>query len=157
MLIFLDTEFTDFLDPVLISLAMVAVTGQEFYVEVPYPEIVCSAFVREAVIPLLQRYPNAYCELEALGTRITDWLEAVKPSDEDLEICIDYQTDWDLFSDALDNRVPPWCKMRHAGRDIDDALRYAYHKKSGLPVHHALHDARAACYAFRNRPLDATA
>lgn len=156
MLIFLDTEFTDFFDPYLISIGMVADSGAEFYSEVPYLEHGCSAFVREAVIPLLNRYPDAYCELEALGARITAWLEAVKPSDEDVEICIDYQTDWDLFADALDNRIPPWCKMRHVGRDIDETLRYAYHKKSGLPEHHALYDARAACYAFRERSSDAT-
>lgn len=30
MLVFLDTEFTDFLDPRLISIGMIAYTGEEF-------------------------------------------------------------------------------------------------------------------------------
>lgn len=154
MKVFLDSEFTDFLDPRLISLALVADSGEEFYAEVPYPEKACSAFVRETVIPLLNQHPNAFCQLEDLGAQITAWLEAVKVkrSNEDIEICIDYQTDWDLFADALDNRVPPWCKPRNVGRNINKLLRYAYHKKNGLPEHHALYDARAACYAFRERP-----
>lgn len=67
MLIFLDTEFTDFFDPVLISLGMAAETGEEFYAEVPYPEKGCSAFVREAVIPLLGRELHSACSRDELG------------------------------------------------------------------------------------------
>jgi hypothetical protein len=151
MLIFLDTEFTEFLDPKLISLGMVADSGEEFYAEVPFLPAACSAFVREAVIPLLNQHPHAYCQMEDLGTRITAWLDIVKRSGEDVEICFDYQTDWDLLVDALDN-LPPWCKPRSVGRNINELLRYAFYKKSGLPEHHALHDARAARYAFRERP-----
>lgn len=152
MLVFLDTEFTDFLDPMLISIGLAADSGEEFYAEVPFTVAACSAFVREAVIPLLNQYPHAYCPVTDLGMRITAWLKIVKRNSEDVEICIDYQTDWDLFADALDNRVPPWCKPRHVGRNINELLRYAYHKKNGLPEHHALYDAQAARYAFRERP-----
>jgi hypothetical protein len=31
-------------------------------------------------------------------------------------------------------------------------LRYSFHKKNHLPEHHALYDAQAARYAFRERP-----
>jgi hypothetical protein len=61
--IFLDTEFTDFIDTHLISLGMAAESGEEFYAEVPYPSEACSDFVREAVIPLLGRIPDAACDL----------------------------------------------------------------------------------------------
>lgn len=152
MRVFMDTEFTDFLDPRLISIGMVADSGEEFYAEVPFPDAACSAFVREAVLPLLKQYPHAYCPVVDLGMRITEWLQIVKGSNEGIEICIDYQTDWDLFADALDNRVPPWCKPRHVGRNINALLQYAYHKKNGLPQHHALFDAQANRYAFRERP-----
>lgn len=151
MLVFMDTEFTDFLDPRLISIGMVADSGEEFYAEVPFPDAACSAFVREAVLPLLNQYPHAYCPVVDLGMRITEWLHIVKRSNEGIEICVDYQTDWDLFADALDNRVPPWCKPRHVGRNINALLRYAYHRKNGLPEHHALFDAQANRYAFRER------
>ena len=152
MLIFIDTEFTDFFDPKLISIGMVADSGEEFYAEVPFPDAACSAFVREAVIPLLNHYPHAYCPITELGMRITSWLKIVRRSGEDIEICIDYQTDWDLLADALDNRVPPWCSVRRVGRNLNELLRYEYHKKNGLPEHHALYDARAARYSFRERP-----
>jgi len=152
MLIFLDTEFTDFLDPMLISIGMAADSGEEFYAEVPFTDAGCSAFVREAVLPLLNQYPHAYCPLTDLGMRITEWLHIVRRSNEDVAICIDYQTDWDLFANALDNRVPPWCTPRHVGRDINELLRYEYHKKNNLPEHHALFDAQANRYAFRERP-----
>ncbi len=151
MLVFIDTEFTDFLDPVLISLGIAADSGEEFYAELPYPEKACSAFVREAVIPLLGAVPNAGCTLDELPQRIVTWLRLVKRRDEDVEICFDYQTDWDLFADALDCRVPPWCQARLVSHDINELLRYEFHKKNNLPEHHALYDAMANRYAFRER------
>jgi hypothetical protein len=33
--VFIDTEFTDFLDPQLISIGLVAQSGEEFYAELP--------------------------------------------------------------------------------------------------------------------------
>lgn len=149
--VFLDTEFTDFIDPHLISIGMVAGSGQEFYAEVPYPDQGCSAFVREAVIPLLGRIPDAKCFAEDLPAKIFDWLEAVRPPNEDLIICIDYQTDWDLLTDVLDCRIPPWCHRRMVARHINKLLRYEFHKKHQLPEHHALYDALANRYAFRDR------
>jgi hypothetical protein len=152
MKIFLDTEFTDLLDPQLISIGMVAETGEEFYAEVPYPDEACTAFVREAVIPLLGRVPGANCALSDLRSLILTWLSLVRRRNEDLEICIDYQTDWDLFSDALDYRIPAWCQRRMVAREINELLRYEYHKKNGYEEHHALYDAKANQYAFRERP-----
>jgi hypothetical protein len=149
--IFIDTEFTDFLDCHLISLGMVAETGEEFYVEVPYPDVACSAFVREAVIPLLGSIENAQCPFVELRHRILDWLSLIRHDGEIVEICFDFQTDWDLFNDAMDYRVPDWCCPRLIARNINELLRYSFHKKNNLPEHHALYDARANRYAFRER------
>lgn len=154
--IFIDTEFTDFIECHLISLGMVAQSGEEFYAELPYPDSVCSPFVREVVIPLLGRIPNAKYHFEDLRDKILEWLKIVRSQDETVEICFDFQTDWDLFVDALDYRVPDWCSRRHVGRNINELLRYSFHKKSGLPEHHALYDAKANCFAFRERPDVAT-
>lgn len=52
MKIFLDTEFTDFIDPQLISIGIAASNSEEFYAEVPYSIDLCSTFVKEVVIPL---------------------------------------------------------------------------------------------------------
>lgn len=156
MLIFLDTEFTDFIDPQLISLGMYSERGEAFYVEVPYSNEACSAFVCEAVIPLLGRYPDAPCLLDDLSLRIIKWLESVRSSEEDVAICFDFQTDWDLFIDALDYRAPPWCRGRHVGRNINKLLRYEFHKRFQVPGHHALYDAMANDFAFRERPSATT-
>lgn len=162
MLIFLDTEFTRLPPPLsesyrprprLISLALVANTGEELYAEVPFPKAECSEFVRETVIPLLGKHPDAFCMIEDLGARITEWLEGAKGSNEGVEVCFDFQTDWDLMVEALNNAIPLWCKPRHiSARNINQLLRVSYFKKHGLPEHHALYDARAARYAFRERP-----
>lgn len=149
--IFIDTEFTDFIDPHLISIGMAAASGEEFYAEVPYPNNGCSAFVREAVIPLLGRLPNAACSVDELRIKIIGWLELVRNRDEEVEICFDYQTDWDLFCDAIDYRVPPWCRTRMVSRNINELLRYEFHQKNQLPEHHALYDAMANRHAFRER------
>lgn len=151
MKVFLDTEFTDFLDPQLVSLGLAADSGQEFYAELPFADSACSAFVREAVLPLLGTYPDAVCSYDEFRTKVIHWLETVRQADEDVFICVDYQTDWDLFVDALEYMVPQWCRFQHVGRNINELLRYEYHKLNGLPEHHALYDACANRYAFRER------
>lgn len=151
MLVFLDTEFTDFVNPHLISIGLASEYGEEFYAEVPFPSAACSAFTREVVLPLLGRVPDAACLPENLRVKIIKWIEIVRRSDEDVEICFDFQTDWDLFVHALDCRVPTWCRSRRVARNINELLRYEFHKKNGLPEHHALYDAMANRYAFRER------
>lgn len=147
--IFIDTEFTDFIDTHLMSLGMVAESGEEFYAEVQYPNHVCSAFVREAVIPLLGKEPQCIFSVSELCVRMLEWLLALRRNNEDILICFDYQTDWDLFVDALDYSIPEWCRPRLISHQIDEVLRYEFHQKNHLPHHHALYDARANRYAFR--------
>lgn len=149
--VFIDTEFTDFLDPDLISLGMAADSGEEFYAEVPFADHKCSQFVREGVLQLLDQVPHSFHTRPGLRLAVTQWLELVRQRDQLVEICVDAQVDWDLFSDALDHRVPPWARYRHVGRNMNELLRYEYHKKNGLPEHHALNDAKANRYAYRER------
>ncbi len=152
MNVFLDTEFTDLIkDTTLISLGMVTDRGEEFYMEVPYPEAQCSPFVREAVLPLLGREPHAFCPLEEVYVRMMKWLNIVRREDEEFDICIDYEADWEFFCDCLDHRVPYWCHRKMIWRDINELLLYDFHKRTGLPEHHALYDARANQYAYRPR------
>ncbi|HSY29608.1 MAG TPA: hypothetical protein VK832_19010, partial [Burkholderiaceae bacterium] len=141
----------DLLDPILISLGMVADSGEEFYVEVPFPDYKCTAFVREAVVPLLGREPNAACEIVGLRARVLMWLEIVRRKDEEVFICADYQSDLDLLCDALDYRMPPWISGGLIGEDINEFLIQEFLQKTGLPRHHALYDARANRYAHRPR------
>lgn len=149
--IFIDTEFTDLLDPVLISLGMVSTRGEELYIEVPFPMDKCTQFVHEAVLPLLGREPHAFVELEAAHLHIYTWLENVRRDRESIHICTDYQADWDLFCNVMGGHMPSWVHHKPIGRDINKLLLYSFHKKTGLPEHHALYDARANQYAYRPR------
>jgi len=150
--IFIDTEFTDFTDTHLISIGLAAESGEEFYAEAPYPAHACSPFVREVVIPLLGQIPHSACEADDLRSRLLTWLKLVRPRNIDIEICFDYQTDWDLFARALDSQIPEWCHPRLISYGINELLRYEFHQKNNLPEHHALYDAQANRYAFREYP-----
>jgi hypothetical protein len=152
MKIFLDTEFTDFIDPRLISIGLAASSGEEFYAEIPYPPELCSEFVKEIVIPLLGRNSGAVCTTDELSIRLIAWLNLIRSSNEKLDICFDFPTDWHLFSKALNDRVPEWCQPRLVGREINAMMRYDFHKRNHLPQHHALYDAKGIRYAFRERP-----
>jgi hypothetical protein len=147
--IFIDTEFTDFNNCYLISLGMAAESGEEFYVEVPFPIDACSEFVRQTVVPLLDKIPHSYCALEDLFSRIVNWLNIVRHKEEIVEICFDSTTDWELFTKALEYRVPSWCKPRSISDELKEFLIFYYHDKNNLPEHHSLFDAQANRYAFR--------
>ena len=68
MLVFLDTEFTNFVRPDLISIALVSEDGREFYAErTDYRHADCSDFVRQTVQPLLGRVPGAQCDRAELS------------------------------------------------------------------------------------------
>lgn len=154
MKIFIDTEFTDFFNCFLISLGMVTDHDEEFYAEIPYPDEACSAFVREVVLNLIEvvKYPDAKCEKHELRSRILDWLKLVRRGNEDLQICYDYQTDWDLFADALNGDIPSFIKPRLVNSEISDLLfEQFFEKNREYYQHHALHDAKANAYAFRER------
>jgi hypothetical protein len=58
MMIFIDTEFTDFINTWMISLGLVSENGEEFYVEVPKPEADCGVFERGAVTVYLGQEPH---------------------------------------------------------------------------------------------------
>jgi len=151
MLIFLDTEFTDLLDPVLISLGMVAEDGQELYLEVPFPVEKCTAFVREAVLPHLGGEPNTSCTVFEVRCHVLTWIETIRQAQEEVLVCVDNQIDIDLLYNALEYRVPGWMACCLIGHDVDQSLINRFFAESGLPRHHALHDARANRYAYRPR------
>ena len=148
---FIDTEYTNFLTPGLISIGLVAETGEEAYFEVEHDASACSEFVRDVVIPLLGREPGANVPTYLLPTKLATWLEIVRPRRQGITICFDSQTDWDLFVAALDYRVPPWVESRNVCYEIGDMLYQDFFAREGLPEHHALYDARANAYAFRER------
>lgn len=151
MRVFIDTEFTDFIDCHLISMGMVSEFGEEFYREVPYPEKACSAFVRETIIPLLGHDLYAHCSKADLRIQMLEWFRLVRNSSAaEIKMCFDYQTDWDLFVDVLDGEVPKFIHPCLINSEISELLLFDFWKNNpGLREHHALNDARANAYAFR--------
>ena len=99
MRVFLDTEFTNFNLPELISLGLVTEDGREFYAErTDFSREACSAFVHAHVLPLLGRVPGAACDAGTLGERLHGWLEALG---EPVCMVYDYADDWLLLTQAL--------------------------------------------------------
>lgn len=75
MFVVIDTEFTRLTkDAELISLGAVSENGCQFYCELtPVAPEVCSKFVREVVLPLLEGGPVA-CPRAEFGERLGKWL-----------------------------------------------------------------------------------
>lgn len=102
--VFIDTEFTDFKDCDLISLGMVAETGQEFYLEnAEYEKKWASQFVRQHVLPLCNFQKSGVKRL-TLAARAWEWLEEL-PCDN-VQIMIDYKGDWELLIELLSEPHP---------------------------------------------------
>jgi hypothetical protein len=150
MLIFLDTEFTSFDHPELISMGLVGEDGREFYAErTDYQRDACSDFVLETVLPLLGRVPGAACSRSELTDRVRDWFGQLP---EPATVVFDYEADWQLLVDAMLGRpiqkLPDnFCADKlHLGvsaithQIFEQALNSTYTNE--WPLHHALADAR---------------
>ena len=156
MLIFLDTEFTDFVRPDLISIGLVAEDGREFYAErTDYRRNECNDFVCATVLPLLGRVPGAACRRPALTRRLRKWFEALQ---EPATIIYDFEGDWLLLANAiLDSACPHppanFGEPLHLGNSslthpvFEQAQHYTY--TQAWPPHHALADARALMAGYR--------
>jgi hypothetical protein len=146
MRVFVDTEFTDFLDCELISIALVAEDGREFYGELSdFDTSICSAFVREAVLPQLGQRLECVFRRDDLRKALHVWLETFTQEVERW-LCFDYGGDWELMCDLLEGPPAGW-QACHVGEFIDPVRLEAYYRLHH-GRHHALIDARAHRYAF---------
>lgn len=156
MLVFIDTEFTDFVQIDLISIALVAEDGREFYAErTDYRLGDCNDFVRAAVLPLLGRMPGVSCDRDELTCRLRGWFDALP---EPAILVFDYFPDWELLVDALLGDVHETLPRNvsdklHLGQDVigseifQTALNRTFTRE--WPPHHALSDARAIHVGYR--------
>ncbi|WP_293603783.1 3'-5' exoribonuclease [Polaromonas sp. UBA4122] len=156
MLVFLDTEFTAFVRPDLISIGLVAEDGREFYAErTDYYTTQCSDFVRETVLPLLGRVPGAACTRTELTDRVRDWFGQLP---EPATVVFDSEKDWLLLAVAMLGRphsTPPGNFAKQMYLDsyaithpaFETALNAVYTPE--WPAHHALADARALMAGYR--------
>jgi hypothetical protein len=145
--VFLDCEFTDFIDIDLVSIALVCEDGREFYAErSDFRREACSEFVRLAVLPHLGQIPEAGMTREELAVKLRAWIAELP----EVVIASDSNHDRDLFCDAIDYTQTPnvvgWMGLDGFSDVAAEAFYHAsvgYHDQPGHPWHHALHDARA--------------
>jgi len=146
-IIFVDTEFTDFKDPKLISIGIAAQTGEEFYAEVEHSIDDCSDFVRATVLPLLNK--NKTWSLQDLKGVLSAWIDTVR-LEGPVMVCYDSDYDRKMLYQIFGNDTPNGIVFRCLGTSYVNKLKmYEWHVKSQQAVHHALYDARALKYAFR--------
>ncbi len=148
MLIFIDTEFTDFRNPQLISIALVSDCGaHEFYAELPFDLGRCNDFVVATVLPLLGEPANATCQPAELDHRLRIWLAQFEGRGE-VAICYDFDGDWRFLCAALGDEIPGWIVPRNIFKYLDKQKLQSYFADKLQAAHHALHDARANRHAF---------
>lgn len=144
MLIFVDTEFTDFIDCELISIGMVSEDGRhELYLEVKdFDRSKCNAFVQAAVCTQLGRIEGAQIGKVELVDRLRAWFVTLPDS---IFIACDSQHDRDLLIDTLNGDMPlnfaGWIDLQQH-TEIFGQAQAKYHSED-KPWHHAFHDAQA--------------
>lgn len=146
MLIFLDCEYTDFIQCDLISIGMVSEDGRHtFYAERnDFETAWCNPTVRTNILPLLD--DSNVVTRDELAAQLRSWF-ATLPNQ--VVIGCDDRTDWDLLLDAFDGEAP--LNVATQRQDLrylidnpvfNDAVRL-FHSQPDQPWHHALHDAEA--------------
>jgi len=170
-LVFLDAEFTQFIDVELLSLGMVTLADEsrELYVELDMTTDVgktrrasSSDFVRyEGVLDQWGAVPGAAATEWEMGRRTGDWLLALaEESGTRVEVAYDYGMDWELLEYAVRD-AGLWEQVREVVWPVDvGALTGTIHgelaaeecyralKARGLGRHHALADAHALRAAY---------
>lgn len=159
--IFLDTEFTGFVNPQLLSLALVLDESHDFYGELNVPASAREEndFVDAHVLSQWGRVPTAFPSRIELAQALSSWLFWLDA--QSIEVHYDYHADMDLLEAVLleaglwdtwkrvlvpthvaylygDDRVEPFMAKRWAFEDV----------RTGLKPHHALADARVLRQAF---------
>jgi hypothetical protein len=148
--VYIDTEFTDFLNPVLIGLALVADNGDEFYGEcTDFDRSRCSDFVREIVLPQLGSHAGRAMSHAQLRAEVTDWLLHVPVRGRPI-LCYDNDVDPRLLEGLIGKPLPKGWQAENIWTRLDSARLEAFFAEHGHQ-HHALWDARANLACFQSK------
>jgi hypothetical protein len=158
-LLFLDTEFTDFVDCDLISIGLTDENGREFYAELTdYRREACNDFVLETVLPLLKQHKDRVEGTQwEVAKALNEWLQ---PYDNGtlncVTICYDYNLDWYLMAHILrmlpEEDQPDFLNTQMIWGDLDQqALDWFWKERDciGWKPHMALYDAHANRFAYK--------
>jgi DNA polymerase III epsilon subunit-like protein len=160
--VFFDTEFTSINpinDQALISIGLVTDEGREFYAELSdtWQESMCSAFVQDNVLPLLEGGDALLLEAQ-LALQLKEWIEG-SGAGEVVLVSDAPQFDWPWVCELFEYHGQ-WPKnLRRECRRVQFRdERHMHRFNSGLASfwqthrekqHHALWDAKALKFAWQ--------
>lgn len=169
MLVFLDTEFTDLLNPVLLSLGLVTLDGREWYAELDLSTDIGKArvqassdFVRNGgVLDQWGCVPGASGIAWEIGRRTGEWLLGLATEySVKVEVAFDYSADYELMQHAIRD-AGFWDQVRKVVIPVNVnsitgtitgelAAEECFRElgKRGFKRHHALADALALRAAY---------
>lgn len=169
-IVFLDTEFTDLLNPELLSLGLVALDGREHYAELDLTSEVglerrrvSSDFVKDGVFDFFGMFPSSIGTPWEMGRRTGEWLLdlAGAAPGQRIEVAFDYSTDFALMEYAIrDSGI--WHRVQEVvvpinidvltgtfvGEDAAETCFRELSRTRNLHRHHALADALALRAAY---------
>jgi hypothetical protein len=147
LLLFIDTEFTDFKEMDLISVGIVSQEHHEFYAEnSEYDRTGCSDFVKSVVIPKLQGGEHAV-PYNKLKEKLQLWVSKLLQEHTSVLFIFDYSGDWFLLGELLIG-YPHRDKVKGHQDELEEGIeQYFMHDRSN--EHHALHDAKALLNGFK--------
>jgi hypothetical protein len=176
-LVFLDTEFTDFHRPVLLSVGMVSLDGEEFYAQLDLNSAegrdavaVASGFVKLSVLNQWDCIAARSTGSREIGKAAGQWiLDQASRDGRIVEVASDFSADFELLEHAV-RQASLWEAVRPHVRAVNIAPLtgtlegelaaeqcFGELLSRGLARHHALADAlalRAAYLAVRRRSLE---
>ena len=178
MLVFLDTEFTDLLNPELLSLGLVTLDGREHYVELDITTDAGKARVKASsdfvryggILDLWGLVPGATGTEWEIGHRTGEWLLALAAqTGTRIEVAFDYSMDYELMEYGIRD-AGLWEQVREivlpvnvnpiTGTITGELGAEACFRGlcgRGLQRHHALADALALRAAYIDAKAEALA
>lgn len=147
LLLFVDTEFTDFTAIELISIGIVSQEGHEYYAEnADYTKAWCNDFVNSEALPKLQGGEHAM-PYSQLKEKLQLWLSDLLEEYSAVLFVFDHSSDEFLLGGLLTD-YPQKEKVNGQHDDLDAGIElYFMHDRTN--EHHALHDARALFNGFK--------
>lgn len=161
-MIFIDCEFTQLKNPVLLSIGLVADSGEEAYIEISDKAVWAksSDFVIETVLPQFGRVGQSVATQAEIGQLIGSWLDQL-PSVKQIDVAYDYHADFDLLEEVLRDAglwarfekvlIPNHVAYMLGHELVESAMDHSWmmtQLERGLERHHALADAVALKAGF---------
>ena len=147
LLLFFDTEFTDFVDMDLISIGIVTQHLHDFYAEnSEYNKAWCNDFVKAEVLTKLQ---GGECTMpyDQLKEKLQIWISDLLEDYASVLFVYDYSGDWLLLSELLID-YPQKDRVKGQQDNLDAGIELFF-MLDRSNEHHALHDAWALFNGFK--------